>query len=299
MVAGFFKVTAVSAIASYAFQHLSQPLLDTPLQLDPLTVNARFTFAMVAYCAYLYYNFSGYTDIVIGSGGLMGQRLPENFDHPFRARSFLEFWTRWHMTLSNWFKLYLFNPLVTVMVGWFPSKRTMPFVGVAAFFVTFLIMGIWHGTTGVFVIYGLLMGAGASVNKLWQVALTRWLGNDGYRLLQKRSLYAGLSRGLTYAYFSCGISCLWMTIDQLHTVISVIGLNGLAATVLLLTMGSASALWLADMISVLGSRLLTPLSQGLSSSLWANRWALAAQILLVVGIASLFHKAPEFVYKAF
>lgn len=299
MVKGFFKVVAVSAVASYAFQHVSPPLLDNPRQLDPLVAAGGFMAAVAAYCAYLYYNFSGYTDIVIGAGALLGQRLPENFDRPFSARSFLEFWSRWHMTLSNWFKFYLFNPLVAALVGRFPSKRALPYIGVAAFFVTFLVMGLWHGTTGVFVIYGLLMGAGASVNKLWQIAMIRWLGNERYRLVQQRGLYAALARGLTYSYFSIGISCLWMSAGQLASLLSAIGLSGLMMDWITLTLFSAVALQVLDRLAALVTRLVGPIAQAFPSSTWANRWSLAAQILIVIGIASLFHKAPEFVYKAF
>src|SRR5205809_926186 len=129
---------------------------------------------------------------------LLGQHLPENFDRPFTARNFLEFWQRWHMTLSNWFKLYLFNPLVGALAGRFPSRAAAPYLGVIAFFVTFGVMGVWHGTTTVFVIYGLLMGAGASANKLWQVALARRLGKQGYRRLAENPLYLYGCRGVTY-----------------------------------------------------------------------------------------------------
>ena len=72
---------------------------------------------------YLYFNFSGYMDIVIGSGVLLGQSMPENFDKPFSARSFLEFWQRWHMTLSQWFKFYLFNPLLMLPDVLLPGAR--------------------------------------------------------------------------------------------------------------------------------------------------------------------------------
>jgi alginate O-acetyltransferase complex protein AlgI len=70
------------------------------------------------------------------------------------------------MTLSQWFKFYLFNPLLMLRMSAFPAPALTAYLGVVAFFVTFLVMGIWHGTTAVFVIYGLLMGAGASINKI-------------------------------------------------------------------------------------------------------------------------------------
>src|SRR5262250_2889257 len=99
-------------------------------------------------------------DVVIGIGRFYGFRLPENFDRPFAAGNFLEFWTRWHITLSNWFKVYVFNPGLRALAARVETPRAMPYLGVLAYFVTFLLMGVWHGSTRAFVIYGLLLGAG-------------------------------------------------------------------------------------------------------------------------------------------
>src|SRR3977135_3867600 len=149
-------------------------------------------------------------DIVIGIGFLLGQSLPENFDKPFLARSFLEFWQRWHMTLSQWFKFYLFNPLLMALMSVFTAPALTAYLGVVAFFITFLVMGVWHGTTAVFVIYGLLMGAGASINKIWQVACTERLGKKSYRALTASTAYIYSSRGLTVGYFVLALTCLWV-----------------------------------------------------------------------------------------
>ena len=157
-------------------------------------------------------------DIVIGIGTLLGQSLPENFDKPFTARSFLEFWQRWHMTLSQWFKFYVFNPLLMFLMTWLPSPALTSYLGVLAFFITFLVMGVWHGTTAVFVIYGLLMGAGASINKLWQVACTERLGKKRYRVLTESTAYIYFARGVTVGYFVLALTCLWVVeLPRIHT----------------------------------------------------------------------------------
>ena len=176
--AGLFKVLVVSAGANAAFLALEPVILGPSPSGGGATFVALYAATATAFTLYLYFNFSGYMDIVIGVGRLFGQTLPENFNRPFTAQSFLDFWARWHITLSDWFKLYLFNPLLKALVGRFPDPRWSAGLGVVAFFVTFLVMGIWHGTTVVFVIYGLTMGAGASINKLWQIGLTRALAQE-------------------------------------------------------------------------------------------------------------------------
>ena len=179
---GYVKFVIIAASADYAFTSLSPQLLQAA-SLPFFKLCAIYGASASLYTVYLYFNFSGYMDIVIGIGTLLGQSLPENFDKPFTARSFLEFWQRWHMTLSQWFKFYLFNPLLMFLMTCFPAPALTAYLGVLAFFVTFLVMGVWHGTTAVFVIYGLLMGAGASINKLWQVTCTERLGKKRYRAL--------------------------------------------------------------------------------------------------------------------
>jgi D-alanyl-lipoteichoic acid acyltransferase DltB (MBOAT superfamily) len=298
IVKGFVQVGVTSAIFKYLFDTLSERLLDAA-QTPPLAVlGGVYVAAAVCYTVYLYANFAGYMDIVIGIGRLLGQDLPENFNRPFQARSFLEFWSRWHMTLSEWFKTYVFNPLLKVLATRYTSPRTAPYLGVAAFFVTFLIMGIWHGTTAAFVVYGLLLGTGASINKLWQVSMTRRLGKKTYQALAERPVSVYLSRGLTLAYFALALSCLWLDMAQLLWLARNIGLFGLVACYLGLAAAAALAFLAWDTV-------ISPLAPvrarigDASGGVLVRNLALGTQILLIVTVASFFHKAPEFVYRAF
>ena len=109
---------------------------------------------------FLYSNFSGYIDIVIALARLMRVRLPENFDRPFSASSVLDFWNRWHITLSNWLKTYVYNPLLMALMRRILILIVEPFLGVFSFFVTFFLIGLWHGRTSEFVFFGVLTGAG-------------------------------------------------------------------------------------------------------------------------------------------
>ena len=106
---------------------------------------ATIFFAIQIYC-----DFSGYTDIAIGSARILGFKLSDNFKQPYFAKSLSEFWTRWHISLSTWFKDYLYIPL-----GGNRVKITRVYFNL---FIVFLISGIWHGASWTFVIWGALHG---------------------------------------------------------------------------------------------------------------------------------------------
>jgi D-alanyl-lipoteichoic acid acyltransferase DltB (MBOAT superfamily) len=295
IVRGFVKIVVISATASYVFALLSAGLL-----AGAAGPRACLLFCLSAsvYTTYLYANFAGYMDVVIGVGNLMGQELPENFDHPFAARNFLEFWSRWHMTLSSWFRLYLFNPLVKVLARRFTSAQAAPLLAVLAFFVTFLVMGVWHGSSSVFVVYGLMLGAGASVNKLWQSLMSAWLGKRAYKQLCQRPLVEYLSRGLTFAYFAAALTCLWLSLNDLGRLLHGLGAVGALGSFALLSLGGALAFATADALSA-GIAKWRARFQARPRSPWLHDVALASQILLIFTVSSFFHKAPEFVYRAF
>lgn len=298
IVRGFVKVAAISAIFEYLFSSLSGRLLDPSLAQSWLVLALTLLGSAVCYTVYLYANFAGYMDIVIGVGWLVGQDLPENFNQPFKARSFLDFWSRWHMTLSEWFKTYLFNPLLRVLAARFHSAAAAPYLGVLAFFITFLVMGVWHGTTSVFVVYGLLMGAGASINKLWQVMVIKRLGKKRYKAAGERGASIYVARGLTTSYFALAITCLWVDMPQLQMLVSRIGLHGWVMVYVLLTAAAALgyAAWdfIAGRLQILAGKGLAITSQPAVRNL-----GLGGSVLFVFLVTSFFHKAPEFVYRAF
>ncbi|MGY8667486.1 MBOAT family O-acyltransferase [Bradyrhizobium sp. UFLA05-109] len=297
IITGYVKFVIVAATAEYGFSFLKPQLLQAA-DLPVLKLYGLYAAAASLYAVYLYYNFSGYMDIVIGSGVLLEQELPENFDRPFSARTFLEFWQRWHMTLSQWFKFYLFNPLVMLLMSWFPAPALTAYLGVLAFFVTFLVMGVWHGTTAVFVIYGLLMGAGACVNKLWQVAWTGRLGKKRYRALTDRTAYIYLSRGTTIAYFVLALTCLWVPeLSDFDRLIGRLGLTGILGA--FLAIGGAFALFWFITDRVVPHLAAPTFLLSARDSLIGRNLSLASKMMAIVVITTLLHKSPDFVYKAF
>ena len=127
---------------------------------------------VLAYTFQIYFDFSGYSDMAIGLARIFGIRLPLNFDSPYKAVNIIEFWRRWHMTLSRFLRNYLYFSLGGNRRG--PARR---YVNLMA---TMVLGGLWHGAAWTFVFWGGLHGAYLIVNHAWQV-LARRLGRDPER----------------------------------------------------------------------------------------------------------------------
>ncbi|MGD0612039.1 MAG: MBOAT family O-acyltransferase [Anaerolineales bacterium] len=131
---------------------------------------------LYAFAFQIYFDFSGYTDIAIGLGRLLGIRLPENFAAPYLKPNLTQFWNSWHMTLTQWFRSYFFNPLTRALRS---AKRRLP-TPVTILFAqisTMVLIGLWHGVAANFVLWGLWHGAGLFVNNRWSEFTRPRLGN--------------------------------------------------------------------------------------------------------------------------
>jgi alginate O-acetyltransferase complex protein AlgI len=106
---------------------------------------------MLAYTFQIYFDFSGYSDMAIGLGKMLGFKFPENFDNPYTSKSITEFWRRWHMTLGNWMKNYLYIPLGGNKV----SSNARLYLNLC---IVFLISGFWHGAAWTFIFWGAYHG---------------------------------------------------------------------------------------------------------------------------------------------
>ncbi len=119
---------------------------------------------LYAYAFRLFFDFSGYTDIVIGIGILLGIRLPENFDLPYLKQSITAFWQSWHMTLSSWVRFYVFSPLSRALL----MRKVSPLAAVfVAQLATMVIIGLWHGVQWTFLVWGIWHGLGLFIHKIW------------------------------------------------------------------------------------------------------------------------------------
>ena len=136
------------------------PLVDHIFALqDPSTGDAWL--GMIAYTAQLYFDFSGYSDMAIGLGLMMGFRFMENFNQPYISQSITEFWRRWHISLSTWLRDYLYVPLGGNRKGTFNTYRNL--------FLTMLLGGLWHGANWTFLIWGAWHGMWLAIERLFGV----------------------------------------------------------------------------------------------------------------------------------
>nr|WP_294501295.1 MBOAT family O-acyltransferase [uncultured Rhodopila sp.] len=292
MVLGAFKVLILST-ALHAWQSDQIAALTGNLPAGQRALTG--TLILVLYPLFLYANFSGYTDFVIGAARLYRLRLPENFDRPFSAGNFIEFWSRWHISLSQWLRGYVFNPLLMTWMRRHRSARSKQYPSVVAFFVTFFLVGAWHGQTSEFLFFGVLQGGGVAGNRLYQVAMTRRLTPAGYERLCARPVYRAITRGLTFTWFAFTLLWFWATWAEIGGLADKLGVLGCVAAAVG-TVGSASiVLAIPD--------LLGPSGRWLSGVLGSRytRTALASAMVLVIAIAGLVLNvsSPEIVYKQF
>ena len=114
----------------------------------------------LAFSAQIYFDFSGYSEMAIGLGLLFNFRLPVNFAAPLRATSILDFWRRWHITLSQWLRDYVYGPLTFGRpMGWWRAIAVM---------ITMTLAGLWHGAGWTFVVWGAYQGCLLTINTIWQ-----------------------------------------------------------------------------------------------------------------------------------
>ena len=296
IVVGFFKVAVLSdLLLTLQTSELHALTPDQPLL--PRALDAALVAAI--YPVFLFCNFSGYTDVVIGVARFLGLVLPENFDRPFSAENFLTFWSRWHITLSNWLKTYVYAPLLIALARRFPSRGAEPLLGVFAFFVTFFLVGIWHGRTSEFIVFGFLQGGGVAANKLYQIAMTRRLGRSGYRKLCANGCYRALARGLTFTWFAFTLFWFWSNWAQMRDYARAAGMPGLLlATVAILL---AATVLLAVVQVVRGWTLgITWCDQSVLLSRYTRTvWCTALVVVTASATALLDLPAPDIVYRAF
>ncbi len=130
---------------------------------NPSLTRTQAILGIYAYVLFIYFDFSGYTDMAIGSGKLMGINLPENFNKPFFKKNLQQFWANWHMSLTSWLTDYIYWPIAGKTRD-IQKLRTRPVLSAnICIILTFAVCGIWHGSTINFLIWGLYHGAGLSI----------------------------------------------------------------------------------------------------------------------------------------
>jgi D-alanyl-lipoteichoic acid acyltransferase DltB (MBOAT superfamily) len=145
---------------------------------EPITI-ANAWIGAVSYTFALYFDFSGYTDMALGLGYMIGIKLPLNFNSPLRATSLVDFWRRWHLTMVRFFTNHVYTPLTVSLMrrsirrGYSEPMRMLVVLCLPVF-VTFVLVGLWHGAGWGFVISGAIHGVGLAVNLSWRELAVRF-----------------------------------------------------------------------------------------------------------------------------
>lgn len=224
------------AIADYLSANLVDRVFDFPERFSSLEVLA----AIYGYALQIYGDFSGYSDIAIGSAMLLGFRLPVNFNAPYRAIDLPDFWRRWHISLSTWLRDYVFFAISG------PRARNVAML-YCGLIVTMLIGGLWHGAAWTFVLWGLLHGVGLATTRAW-ASLRKRLG------ITKRNTQLSRFAG---ALITFHFVCFAWVFFRAETVSSALGVlrqlatfstdtTNLTLPLVLLTAGSLAVQWLPD-----------------------------------------------------
>ncbi len=293
---GMFKVFVLSALLRQLQTHELAHMSEVQSPLAHIVCGALIA---VSYPLFLYCNFSGYTDVVIGCARWFGMALPENFRNPFWSDNFINFWGRWHITLSNWLKTYVYNTLLMRLMSRFPARSAEPYFAVLAFFVTFFLVGVWHGQTSEFVAFGALQGGGVAANKLYQIFAVRWLGKSGYKSLCANRLYKGLTRGMTFAWFAFTLFWFWGSWRDLEQLWTTFGPAEIAIIFALVMVASAAVIELVREAYEAGGRFQIGGVVVLQSK-YVRTVQVSLLLMATVCMILLSNSpAPDIVYKTF
>ena len=142
--------------------YLAENLINRVFDLPKLYSGTEVLLGVYGYALQLYYDFSGYTDIAIGSALLVGIKLPINFNRPYTAQNIADFWRRWHISFSNWLRDYLYFSLPGLRSRW----KIFTYANLV---LTMAIGGLWHGASWTFLVWGLWHGTGLAAQRWWQV----------------------------------------------------------------------------------------------------------------------------------
>jgi alginate O-acetyltransferase complex protein AlgI len=294
----FKKVVIADSLSGYA-----TPIFGAAADGTTLTL-AEAWVGTLAYSFQLYFDFSGYSDMAIGLARLFGIRLPLNFHSPYKATSIIDFWRRWHMTLSRFLRDYLYIPL-----GGRRRGKARQYLNLS---VTMLLGGLWHGAAWTFVVWGGLHGLYLLVNHAWRGLLARLSLQDlsatrGYALAAGLVTFLAVATG--WVFFRA--ADMGTAVAMLR---SMFGFNGVDLqyafanelvrrdSALRWVVGAALIAWLAPNTQQLFVRHAPSVDpvHGARRLRWTPglRWALGVNLLALV---SLYHmnRISEFLYFQF
>lgn len=187
------KLIVVGLVKKLVLADHIAPYIDGVFSSMHTASGVQLLMACLLYPIELYADFSGYTDMAIGTGMLFGLKLSPNFAHPFAAQTTAEFWRRWHISLSSWVRDFLFLPLSSL------TRRWGQWGVAASLMVTFVALGVWHGAGWTFAVYGFIQG----LVIVWELRTERI--RNKVRIHIGERLFATLSVIRTYLIFAVSL----------------------------------------------------------------------------------------------
>lgn len=173
---------------------------------------------LYGYALQLFFDFSGYSDIAIGIGILFGIKLPENFDRPYLKNNITTFWQSWHMTLSNWARFYVFTPITRLLLTRKVKPPTIITV-LSSQLATMIVIGLWHGVSWNFLIWGAWHGVGLFIHKQWSDRTRTWYRGLNDKPSQKR---AWTFAGWFITFHFVVIGWVWFALPDFDTSLNVL-----------------------------------------------------------------------------
>jgi D-alanyl-lipoteichoic acid acyltransferase DltB (MBOAT superfamily) len=175
--------------------------------------------AAFAYYLFLYCNFSGFCDIVIGASGLVGLQIDENFRNPLAARNIQEFWSRWHMSLSFFMRDLVFQPMTKWFLRRFGAKRLNEAMIVPTVTI-FLLIGIWHGLQTNYLLFGLSHGIGVVFIVYLAHFMRRRMGTERYRDYMASPIARRVAIAMTFCYVAATHFLFANTVSEMQAVLA-------------------------------------------------------------------------------
>jgi D-alanyl-lipoteichoic acid acyltransferase DltB (MBOAT superfamily) len=193
---GFLKILLIGSFCLYMQEQFYSFFSEST---SPIRLLAFLGFF---YCfpLYLYFNFSGYCDVVIGMARWAGFLIPENFDRPWLSRDMIDMWNRWHITLSQWLRDYVYQPLFKSLLSG-PFRNHLSFSQYLSIFFTFFLVGIWHGTTMNYLIFGLLQGMGMAFSMIYRDMCKKYMGKERYKSFYNNKWVENVERFITLHFW--------------------------------------------------------------------------------------------------
>jgi alginate O-acetyltransferase complex protein AlgI len=266
---GLFK----KVIIADTFRLIANPLFDRAISMSFFDAWG----AALAFALQIYFDFSGYSDMAIGLARMFGVKFPENFDSPYQSRDIIEFWRRWHITLSFFLRDYLYIPL--------GGNRRGELRRYLNLFITMLLGGLWHGASWTFVIWGALHGIFLSANHLW--------------IARKHRLPPGVGWVLTFLLTTAA----WVffrsaTVARAGLIFaSMAGLHGFAWNVAHWSIGPRE---LRQIVAGLAVVLFCPNRQTIMNWKWQNDYLYAGAFAILAAISIMsMSNPPPFIYFQF